>query len=195
MKARLMIRLVGICILPLVLGTRFGGTNLLRNGDFESFTGSEPNGWTTTNIPNALTVVSPSPKVYHGKHAARCEVKEFYGSNIAGMMMQKNIALSGESLELSGHYLLHAVGKDVGYICLELQNEEGSTVRICHEYLTKPVADFTAFTMKGSVPEGTVRLEIRLTLLPAEENGTLHTGSYILFDELSLAATSPDQER
>jgi hypothetical protein len=81
-----------VVTIPLLLlpGMTLSQGNLLKNGDFESFTGSEPDGWGTSNIPKILTVVSPSTKSHSGKYAVLREVKDFYGSKFAGMIMHRN---------------------------------------------------------------------------------------------------------
>jgi hypothetical protein len=183
---------VAFLLLP---GRTLGQHNLLKNGDFESFTGGEPNRWNSNNIPKALTVVSPSTKCHGGKNAVKCEVKDFYGSKFAGMIMQKNIEISGDALQLSGYYVLGSVGKDVGFISIELQNAEGSTVKLCQENLLNPAPEFTRFLVTGNIPNSAVRLDIKLTLLPGKGSETLHEGSYILFDDLDLVQASPEGEK
>ncbi len=74
-------------LVPLVL--MLEPTNLLKNGDFERFSAGEPTGWTTNNIPTMLSVVSPSSKSYSGKLSVKCEVKDFHGTKMAGMISQK----------------------------------------------------------------------------------------------------------
>ena len=181
-----------IVIIPLLLllGMTSSQKNLLKNGNFESFTGSEPNGWSSSNIPKILTVVSPSTKCHSGKYAVMFEVKDFYGSKFAGMITQKNVEISGTALQLSGYYVLNSIGKDVGFISLELQNDEGSTVNVCQENLVNPTVGFTRFTVTGNIPRGAIRLEIKLTLLPGQGSGKCHEGSYILFDDLELVPVS-----
>ena len=171
---------------PMLIGLAPGHGNLIRNGDFEQFTGNEPDGWTTTNIPKMLTVVSPSTKCHGGRYAVRCDVRDFYGSKVAGMIMQKNIALRGTALALSGFYAMTSVGKDMGFISLELQNDDGNTVKICQENLTNPSAGFTRFSISGDIPPGAVRLDIKLTLLPGPGSDKLHEGTFVLFDDLEL---------
>jgi len=194
MKPKIVALIVTISLL-LLPGITLSQENLLKNGDFERFTGSEPNGWSSNNIPKTLTVVSPSTKCHSGKYAAKCEVKDFYGSKFAGMITQKNVEISGTTLQLSGYYLLNSVGKDVGFISLELQNAEGNTVKICQENLTTPTVGFAPFTVTGNIPHEAVRLDIKLTLLPGQESEKAHEGSYIIFDDLELVAVSSEGEK
>ncbi|MEW6510139.1 MAG: hypothetical protein AB1428_04195 [Bacteroidota bacterium] len=187
MKSPNAVRGIAAGVIVLLCGAAFSGINLLRNGDFERFTGDEPDGWTTTNIPKALTVVSPTTKAHSGKYAVKCEVKSFYGSQMAGMITQKNIRVSGTALELKGEYVLNSVGKDAGFITLELQSSEGSTVKICQEYLSPHGGEYAAFQVSGDIPPAAVKAEIRVTLLPAKESERLHEGSYLLLDDLVLS--------
>jgi hypothetical protein len=194
MKPIIIAQIVTIPVL-LLLGMTLSQGNLLKNGDFENFAGSEPNGWSSNNIPKTLTVVSPSTKCHSGKLAVKCEVKDFYGSKFAGMIMQKSVEISGTALQLSGFYILNSVGKDVGFISLELQNAEGNTVKICQENLVNPTVGFTRFTVSGNIPSGAIRLDIKLTLLPGQESEKCHEGSYIIFDNLELVPVSPEGEK
>ncbi len=175
---------LAVLVLPGVMTTY--GQNLLKNGNFESFIGNDPKCWTTSNIPKVMVVVSPDTKCKGGTHSVRCEVKDFHGSKMAGMISQSGIPVSGTSLTLKGYYLLHSVGKDAGFISIELLDADGNTVKICHENLTSPAVIFTPFTMTGDIPRGAVKLDIKLTLLPDRNSDALHEGSYVLFDDLEL---------
>ncbi len=168
--------------------------NLIRNGSFETFVGNEPSGWTTTNIPKTLLVVSPTSKCHGGTLAARCEVKDFFGSKLAGMLTQKDVPLRGGTLELSGYYVLNAVGKDAGFVSIELQSSDGNIVKIHQKNLTTPTQNFVPFSITFSPPEDAERLELRLTLLPGEGSDKLHEGSYLLLDDVRLVpVTKPSK--
>jgi hypothetical protein len=179
----------------LTLGAGVGGKNLLKNGDFEKFNGDEPDGWSTTNIPKTLTVVSPSTKIHGGKSAVRCEVKTFYGSPLAGMITQKKIPLTGTAITVSGYYALTSVGKDVGFITFDLQDKEGSNVRNCEQYLAKPTVEYAQFTMSGIAPANAAFLEVRISLLAGEGSERLHEGSFLLLDDIELTAASPESQK
>ena len=187
--------LMTLFLLLLPGALRLNGQNLLKNGGFENFTGNEPKNWTTTNIPKAVVVVSPVTKCHSGKYAVKCEVKDFHGSKIPGMIMQSDIEIKGVSLELRGYYVLSSVGRDAGFISLELQDADGNTVKICQDNLVKPAGEYTRFSMAGDIPSRAVRLDIKLTLLPGKGSDNLHEGSYILFDDLEVVPALPEREK
>jgi hypothetical protein len=195
MKPTSMTGPITLAVLLLLSVMRLNGQNLLKNGDFENFTGNEPKYWTTTNIPKVLAVVSPVTKCHRGKYAVKCEVKDFHGSKMPGMISQTDVALKGTSLELRGYYVLSSVGKDAGFIAIELQDADGNTVKICQENLANPAVEFTRFSMTGDIPSRALRLDIKLTLLPGKGSDNLHEGSYILFDDLEVVAVSPEKEK
>ena len=182
------VRSVAMLVLPLLLANIPTGRNLLKNGDFEKFKGSEPEGWETTNIPKVLTVVSPSIKAHGGKTAVRCEVKDFFGSKMAGMVCQKEIDISGKSLQMNGYYALNSVGKDAGFVAFDFQNADGNTVKLFEENLVGPTVEFKLFTVTVPVPPTAEHLCMRCTILPGEGSEKLHEGTYILFDDLQLTA-------
>jgi hypothetical protein len=165
--------------------------NLLKNGNFEIFTGNEPKDWATSNIPKVIVVVSPETRCKGGTYSVKCEVKDFHGSKMAGMISQNGIPVSGSSFELKGFYVLHSVGKDAGFVSIELMDADGNTIKICQENLTNPAANFTHFTMAGDIPRGAVKLDIKMTLLPDKDSDALHEGSYVLFDDLELVPVTP----
>jgi|WetSurMetagenome_2_1015567.scaffolds.fasta_scaffold47473_4 hypothetical protein len=180
------VRIAALLLLPLILGMTMSGRNLLRNGDFEKFTGDEPEGWATTNIPKMLTIVSAVPG-QHGKLAVKCEVKPFYGTQMAGMVMQKNIPISGSSASLTGSYAMTSTGGDVGYVTMEMRNGEGSSVRVCHENLPTTGGVWKTFTLSGSISSEVVSAELRLTII-GRDDGTIHEGSMVVFDDVVLVA-------
>jgi hypothetical protein len=186
MNSIVVTRIAVLLLLPLLLGLTLSGRNLLRNGDFEKFSGDEPDGWVTTNVPKMLTIVSAVPGL-HGKLAVKCEVKPFYGTQMAGMVMQKNIPISGQTASLTGSYAMTGVGTDIGYVTMEMRNGEGSSVRVCHENLQATGGVWKAFTLSGSIPAEVVSAELRLTII-GKDDGTIHEGSMIVFDDVVLVA-------
>ncbi len=162
------------------------GANLLTNGDFERFAGGEPVGWTTNNIPSMLVVVSPSSVSSSGKRAVRCDVKTFYGTPIAGTLSQRGISVARGTLHLKGMYLLKPTGNDVGFISIDVKTLGGSTVAACEHYLTQATTEFAPFGFTAQIPNEARTVDLLLTLIPGREGGSLHEGSYILFDGLEL---------
>jgi len=193
MKQSLIVALLLLTSLVLI-GAGGAKRNLLKNGGFERFVGNEPDGWTTTNIPKTVTVVSPSPRAHGGTTAVKCEVRTFGGSKIAGMIRQKDISISAPTLVMNGYYVLSSVGKDIGYIALDFQNEDGSTIGTFDHELSGTKADFTRFALTINVPPTAVRVELKCTLLPGPGGGTVHEGSTLLLDDLELLEVSPEQK-
>jgi len=194
MKPFLLRRVLPIAVLVLFGVINLVGQNLLRNGSFETANGNEPSGWTTSNIPKMLTNVTTSTKCHGGTLAVKCEVKDFFGTKMAGMITQKNVEVRGQTLELSGYYVLSAVGNDAGFVSVELQTPDGNTVKIFHKNLTKPVAEFTSFKLVCSVPAGADHLELRLSLLAGQGSERVHEGSSILFDDLRMVPVATPEE-
>jgi len=183
------------CVIALLLGLTLAGKNLIRNGDFEKFNGNEPAGWETTNLGKMLTVVSPSSKAHSGSYAVKCEAKASFGSIMPGMISQKKIQLSGETLQLTLQYHLTSVGKDAGWLAVDFQNTDGSTVGMCEHYLTVSTSDYTLFKAATKRPANAVTCEFRLTLMPEKEGGRLHEGSSILVDDIELISLAPSNEK
>lgn len=167
-----------------------GGANLLKNGNFEKFAGGEPVGWTTNNIPSMLVVVSSTPLSASGKRAVRCEVKKFYETNMAGMLRQTQIRVEGREIQLKGWYQFNPVGNDVGFVSIDVKSASGSTVGVCDHMLREPTQALTPFTFSSRLPAEAHTVDLLLTIIPSSEEGSLHEGSSIVFDDLELTITT-----
>jgi hypothetical protein len=165
--------------------------NLVRNGDFEKFTGENPDGWETSNIPGTLTVVSASKIYKSGAHAVKCEVKDFYGSLISGFICQKNIPIGGKDVRLSASFMVHSVGKDEAVLVLCYQNAAGSTIGTVEEYIEDTNSKWSEFSREFKSPAGSALVHVRLTLLPGKDVDKAHPGSYVICDDMKLAAIAP----
>jgi hypothetical protein len=182
--------IVSVVIAPLFLGLE--GSNLLRNGDFESFSSGEPTGWTTNNIPTMLSVVTASQNSYAGKVSVRCEVKDFYGTKMAGMISQKNLEVGEGELQLRGAYLLKSQRNDAGFVGIDVKTAGNSTVATCERYLTEAKGGFVLFSFSTKLPKEAKRIDILFTLMPEKHGRSLHIGSYILFDAVELSFQSSE---
>lgn len=189
---RLRIAVAAVLALCLsVPGFGQGGKNLIKNGDFERFSGDDPVGWETTSIPKICVVVTATTTAHGGKTAAKMEVKECFGSKIPGMIMQKNIPITGgNTYTMRMSYIMKSVGSDVGYISMEFKNKEGSTVRVCEERLLDTGGAFKSFTSPFQAPDGAVSGELKLALLSAKSGGDLHSGSFVVADDIVLVGAA-----
>ena len=180
------------CFIALMLGLVVpalaqGRKNLIKNGDFERFAGDDPVGWETTNIPKACVVVSSSTTSHGGTTAAKMEVKECFGSKIPGMITQKGIPIKGGSTyTMRMSYVMKSVGADVGYISMEFENSEGSTVRVCDERLLESGGSFKAFTSPFQAPQAAAAGKLKIALLSGKDGGDLHAGSFVIADDIVL---------
>jgi hypothetical protein len=165
--------------------------NLIKNGDFEKFTGDNPDFWDHSNIPGTLTVVSPSKLCHSGARAAKCEVKDFGGSMVAGYACQKNIATGGKDLRLSGYFLVRSIEKDEAVVILCFVNSGGSTVGTMEEYVEDTKSKFVEHSKEIKPPAGTESVHIRITILPSKGMERSHVGSYVICDDLKLTTIAP----
>jgi hypothetical protein len=185
--------LTNLCILLFVLFlpqttiAQKGSENLLKNGNFEKFTGDNPDNWDANNIPGTLTVVSASRISNSGMRAVKIEVKDFFGSVISGYVCQKDIETAGKDLLIKGFYALQSFGKDQGVIVLSFQNSAGSTVGSDEEYLDDSKGKFVPFTKEIRAPAGAAMLQVRITILPDKGSEKAHPGSYLLCDDMKLS--------
>jgi hypothetical protein len=181
-----------VCVLLLVLFlpqsmiAQKDSENLLKNGNFEKFTGDNPDNWDANNIPGTLTVVSASRISNSGMKAVKIEVKDFFGSVIAGYVCQKNIETSGKDLQVSAFFALQSFGKDQGIMVLCFQNSSGSTLGSHEEYLDDTKGKYVQFAKEIKAPAGATMVQLRLTILPDKGSEKAHPGSFMLCDDLKL---------
>lgn len=166
------------------------GVNLIRNGGFEQFKGDEPVGWETTNIPGVCVVVSSTPRKAAGNSAVELIVKECFGSHFPGMITHGNIKIAGPTMRLTFSYQLRRVGQDVGYIGMDFRNAEGSTIRMCEERLLTETTSYATFSATFPVPADAATAELKLALLATGKDGTLHEGTKLLVDEMTLVTVN-----
>ena len=178
--------LLFVLFLPQTIIAQKESENLLKNGNFEKFTGDNPDSWDANNIPGTLTVVSASRISNSGMRAVKIEVKEAFGSVIAGYICQKEIGTAGKDLLIKGAYALQSFGKDQGVIVLSFQNAAGSTVGSDEEYFDDSKGKFVAFSKEIKAPAGSSMLQIRITILPDKASEKAHPGSSLLCDDLKL---------
>ncbi len=192
-KVVILLALLVLCS-PLLNAQGSGRRNIVKNGDFEKFSGDTPSGWESTNIPNMLTVVSRSTVCHGGKYSVKCEVKDFYGTKMAGMLCLKDLRVRGASLTVKGYYLLRSVGKDVGFLSVSFKNDQGSALGSIEEFLSKSSDEFIPIIKTGPIPEDAAALDVHLTLLAGTDSGSLHEGSYVLFDDMELLVSAEKAE-
>jgi hypothetical protein len=179
---------------PALTAQGSGGRNILKNGDFEKFSGDTPAGWESTNIPNMLTVVSRSGTSRSGKYSVKCEVKDFYGTKMGGMLCLKDLRVQGTLLTVKGYYSLRSVGKDVGFLSVSFKNDQGSALGSVEEFLSKSSREFVPITKTGPIPDDATALDVHLTLLAGSDSGTLHEGTYVLFDDMEILVSEEKTE-
>ena len=193
MKTKIVLSLALLLASPWCALAQKEPENLIKNGDFEKFTGDNPDFWDTSNIPGTLTVVSPSKQAHSGARAMKCEVKDFGGSIIAGYACQKNMPTGGKELRIAGSFLIRSVESDQGLIILCFQNSGGSTVGTVEEYLEDTKSKYVSFSKDIKPPPASASVHVRLTLFPSKGNEKAHVGSYMICDDLKLTALAPKQ--
>lgn len=194
MKTTIVLSLVLLLASPWCAFAQKEPENLMKNGDFEKFTGENPDFWDTSNIPGTLTVVSPSKQSHSGLRAVKCEVKDFGGSIVAGYSCQKNISTGGKELHLSGFFLVRSIEKDEGVVIICFLNSGGSTVGTAEEYLEDTKSKFVEYSKDIKPPAGATAVHVRLTVLPSKGNERAHVGSYLICDDLKLTAIAPKEK-
>jgi hypothetical protein len=191
MKTLTVLGLVLLLVSPWYAFAQKEPENLIKNGDFEKFTGDNPDLWDTSNIPGTLTVVSASKQAHSGQRAVKCEVKDFGGTLVAGYACQKNMQTGGKDLHLKGAFLMRSIEKDQGALILCFVNSGGSTVGTMEEYVDDTKSKFIELDKDVKPPAGTSAVHLRLTIFPDKSSEKTHVGSYVVCDDLRLTTVAP----
>lgn len=91
----------------------------IPNGGFESWTGDNPNSWTTNNVEGVLTTITKSNSAHTGSSALKGEVVNLAGFGIIGPYLISNDGTSDEGFVINkkynsvkGYYKLNTTAND-----------------------------------------------------------------------------------
>jgi hypothetical protein len=73
---------------------------------------------------------------------------------------------------------------------MDFRNAEGSTIRMCEERLLKETTTFATFTASFPVPNDAATAELKLAILATGKDGSLHAGTKLIVDEMTLVTVS-----
>ncbi len=156
--------------------------NFLKNPGFETWNGSQPASWTSTTTTKSTTA-------HGGSYAAELTNASVFGTAIPGDLSQDTIVVSGSSFSLKGWYEFYPVGGDGLDIYLWIFGPKGiAGIAGSHVIeITGSKSVYTAFAMGIAMLPNTTGDSASVDIETAYgSSGTLHAGTYALFDDFVL---------
>ena len=177
--------------------------NPIPNFGFESWTGGEPDNWTTNNIALSAIPVTQSSDNHSGSLALKGEVVNFLGNPYlptvtSGGTLGPYFTVTQNYEKLTGYYKLNSLNNDNFSVALYLYDSNFGIVAMGSaiiEVATSSYLPFEAF-FDYSNGNGNNAAYCRIDLFIGNSvSGSVTIGSYFLADELVLAGTASGMER
>ncbi len=163
------------------------------NGDFESWTDGNPDGWLTYNIPGTATPITQSNDKHGGSFAAKGEVVDFFGTPYPPYLWYigengKGFPISQRYAQLDGYYKLTTSGSDKFLVWVYFWNKDQV---IAGNYgWFNAASSYTKFSVPliyftGDTPDS-ASIWISASEDTSQTSSTASIGTVFFVDDLSL---------
>lgn len=167
------------------------------NAGFETWSGTDPEGWATSNAPPLYTNVTPSGIAHGGSSAARGEVVLVSTFTIQPVLQSgpegEGFAYAQRPAAFTGYYqFFPQQGDRFGVnVVLFTGGVNGTPVAVAAAALPTAVSSYTQFNvafqyLTGDQPDTCVA---QFQII-GPVSGTPHAGSYFLLDDLAFSGTA-----
>jgi hypothetical protein len=170
----------------------------IPNGGFERWTGGDPEGWLTTNVPGIVNSVTQSSTAHSGSSAARGEVvlvsNKPYGPLLQSGDDGDGFPVSQRYAALTGYHIFRPVGGDRFVVGVVMSR---NSTGIGGGYFIDSTAksSYTQFTVPIQyVNPGTPDTCIVTILISGPQGSDYHVGSMMLVDDLAFGTTTAVDE-
>lgn len=173
----------------------------IPNASFENWTSGTPDGWWTNN-QSALNLieVTQTNDAESGTSAAKCQVVSFAGMASPPILGTGTYGSTGFSVNkkyasLKGYYKFQPVGGDILAIAISMI-KNGSVIGIADVNFQDAKSSYTQFNVNINygVDETPDTCVIVFTISPSLSNDSLHVGSTLFVDKLSLSTVTAVNE-
>ncbi len=157
------------------------------NAGFENWTGGNPDGWNTMNIPGYYVPVTQSTSSHSGTYAMQGSVVSYLG--VAAPPVPSNVSpVSQRHAYLTGQYRFTSVGADTFGVAVTMYTQ--SVPMAGGIFLTgETVSSYTQFSVPLTYGSDQVPDTCRIQIFIANQ-GAVHLGSTFLVDDLSFGGTA-----
>ncbi len=183
-----------ILLVGLSAGITFAQT--IPNGDFETWAGGNPTGWTVSNTPPTLSTVTQSTDAHGGSSAARGAVTSFNGFAIAPSITgpgKDGFPVGSRVAALHGWYKFTPVGGDGFSVIVALKNAgagigAGSFITTSVTAVYRELVANVTYISPATPDSGVI------TITTTAGGGVYHIGTVLILDDLTWGpATSVEQ--
>lgn len=167
------------------------------NGDFETWAGGEPIGWSTNNI--GFTTITQSSDAHSGSSAVRgdnimIQTTVLQPLLISGPIGGHGFPISERYANLTGYYKLNAVGADnLSVVVAPFKN--GQVIGVGGSQFFG-ASDYTLFTVPIYYSNNQTPDSCQISITIGNNTGPVNLGSYFLLDDLAFSgiATNIDED-
>jgi hypothetical protein len=168
--------------------------NPIPNPGFENWTGTEPDGWLTNNVPGFAQPVQQSSTSHSGSSSAKAEVVSYFGSPWPAWLWAGDngygFPVSQRHASLTGYYQFHQMAGDALYISATMY-KDGAGFGAGTFFTGVQASSWTPFSidifyLTGEVPD---TAWIFIEVFDTTGNATI-SGSYALVDDLAFMGIS-----
>ena len=173
-------------------------TAQIPNGGFESWTGTTPDGWTTSNV-TGYTTITQSTTAHSGSFAVRGDVVTLGPVMLQPLLQSgvdgKGFAYANRPVSFSGYYQFNSQGGDLFGINVVLFKggfgNGGTPVASAVSNIPNSAVGWTPFSvpflyLTSDIPD-TCIIQIQII---GSVGGSAHAGSRFLLDDLEFSATA-----
>jgi hypothetical protein len=162
----------------------------IPNGDFEQWTGGEPDEWWTNNFTTVM--VTQSSDAHGGSSAVRGDNMSVGGSIlqpllVSGLLGEKGFPVSQRYANVTGYYKFNVVGTDVFNI-LAAMFKDGQAIAVGGLQIGG-ASSYTLFTVPIYYSNGETPDSCQISVTIANNSGPVSLGSYFLMDDLLFQGT------
>ena len=172
----------------------------IPNAGFENWTGGNPDGWISNNVPGFIETITQSNNAHSGSYAVRGEVVNAFGvpfppSLFAGDTTSGVVGfpISQRHASLTGYYQFQPIGGDAMLVSAAIYATSGQDTMVVgggSEFLPATGSTYTQFSMPLFYSPGTPEPEyasIYFFLVDTSFTGQPHIGSAMLIDDLAFS--------
>ena len=168
--------------------------NPIPNPGFENWTGTEPDGWLTDNVPGFAQPVQQSTTAHSGSSSAKAEVVSYFGSPWPAWLWGGNggfgFPVSQRHATLTGYYQFQQMAGDALYISATMY-KNGVGIAAGTFFTGVQTSSWAPFSMdifylSGEIPD---TAWVFIEVFDTTGNATV-SGSYALIDDLAFMGIS-----
>jgi hypothetical protein len=181
-------------LLPLLL-IAYTASAQFPNQGFENWTGAAPDSWMTNNVPGISTPITKSSTAYKGSFALRGDVVTFMtvamGPVLNAGVGAKGFAVTNRPGSIQGYYQFAPQGNDEFSVAIFLYKGGvgGTLVAGAGATFSGAHSTYTQFSVPFEYLSTDTPDICTAIFTVSNPDGTLHTGTYFLLDEVTLSAT------